>query len=89
MSIKFGTPIQHAHGYKLLPRVFLIFTRGLGYGISKLKKKNGVKLLLNFERSQLIPGAQIKNSKANFCRPTQFFFHSAQTVCVGGDSLTT
>ena len=30
---------------------FLIFVQGLSYGLSKSKKKNGVKSSLNFERS--------------------------------------
>ena len=49
VSMKFGTLIQHAPGYKTLPQIFLIFAYGLSYGLSKSKK--GVKSSLNFERS--------------------------------------
>ena len=48
---------------------FLMFAQGLSYGLSKLKKKKRVKLSLNFERSQLRPGAKNKKSEARFCRP--------------------
>ena len=34
ISVKFGTLIQHAPGYKALPQ-FLIFAYGLCYGLSK------------------------------------------------------
>ena len=52
ISMKFGTLVQHAPGYKTMPR-FLIFAQGLSYGLSKAK--NGEKSSLNFERSQLHP----------------------------------
>ena len=44
-------------------------------------RKNGVKSLLNFERSELSPQAKIKKSETIFV-DQPFFFHSAKTVCV-------
>ena len=44
-------------------------------------KKNGVKLLLNYERSQLSPEAKIKKLRQRFV-DLPFFFHSGKTVSV-------
>ena len=51
ISMKFGTLVQHAPGYKTLAQIFLLFAQGHGYGLSNSKKKNRVKSSLNFERS--------------------------------------
>ena len=66
ISLKFGTLVQHAPGYKTLHQIFLIFARGHRYGLSKSKK--GGKIITNIERSQLSPQAKIKNFEATFCR---------------------
>ena len=38
ISMKFGTLVHYAPGYKTLPQIFLIFAWGLSYGLSKSKK---------------------------------------------------
>ena len=48
--MKLGTLVHHALVHKKASD-FLIFAQGLSYHLSKLKKKNGVKITLNFERS--------------------------------------
>ena len=50
------------------------------------KWKNGVKLLLNYERSQLSPEAKIKKLRQRFV-DLPFFFHSGKTVSVYWDLL--
>ena len=37
--MKLGTLVHHVHGYKTLPQIFLIFAKGLSYGLSKSKKR--------------------------------------------------
>ena len=38
ISMKFGTLVQHAPGYKKVASDLLIFAQGLSYGLSKSKK---------------------------------------------------
>ena len=47
--MKFGTIVQHALGYKMLPQFFSFLPRDLVMDFQSRKK--GVKSLLNFERS--------------------------------------
>ena len=49
ISMKFGTLVQHALGYKTLPQIFSFLSRDLVMVFQSRKK--GVKLSLNFERS--------------------------------------
>ena len=49
ISMKFGTLVQHAPGYKTLPQIFLFLSRDLVMVFQSRKK--GVKSSLNFERS--------------------------------------
>ena len=79
ISMKFGTLVQHAPGYKMLPQIFYFLPRDLVMVFQS--RKNGVKSSLNFERSYLSPKAKIKKSEATFV-DQPFFFHSAKTVCV-------
>ena len=39
MYMKIGALVHHVHGYKISE--FLVFTQGLSYGLSKLKKETG------------------------------------------------
>ena len=48
ISMKLGTLVHHVLGYATCLR-FLICAKRLNYGLSKSKKKNGVKSSLNFE----------------------------------------
>ena len=47
--MKFGTLVQHALGYKMLPQIFQFLPRDLVMVFQSRKK--GVKSSLNFERS--------------------------------------
>ena len=49
ISMKFGTPVQHALGYKTVPQNFYFLPRDLVMVFQS--RKNGVKSSLNFERS--------------------------------------
>ena len=49
ISMKFGTLVQHASGYKTLPQIFKFLPRDLVMVFQS--RKNGVKSSLNFERS--------------------------------------
>ena len=49
ISMKFGTLVQHAPGYKTLPQIFSFLPRDLVMVFQS--RKNGVKSSLNFERS--------------------------------------
>ena len=59
--MKCGTPVHHAHGYKIEPQIYYSLSRDLVW-FSKLK--NGVKSSLNFERAQLSPGSKIQEFEA-------------------------
>ena len=45
ISMKFGTLVQHAPGYKRLPQIVSFFALGLSYGLSQGK------IITKFERS--------------------------------------
>ena len=81
--MKFGTLVQHVPGYKMVSRI-LLFCPGFSYGLSK--SKNGVKLSLNFEKSQFSPGAKLEKSEATFV-DLPFVFHSVKTLFVCDNSL--
>ena len=49
ISMKFGTRVQHAPGYKGLPQSFYVLPRDLVMVFQN--RKNGVKSSLNFQRS--------------------------------------
>ena len=49
ISMKFGTLVQHAPGYKIIPQIFYLLPRDLVMVFQS--RKNGVKSSLNFERS--------------------------------------
>ena len=61
ISMKFGTLVQHAPGYKTLPQIFLIFAQGLSYGLSKLKKKKRGKIITKLKDHNLVPRQKLKN----------------------------
>ena len=65
ISMKFGTLVQHAPGYKRLPQI-LIFALGLSYGLSKSKKRGKIITKL----WKIITKSQGKNKKiwGNVCR---------------------
>ena len=83
--MKLCTLVHHAHGYKTLSQIFINFAQGLSYSLSKSKQqgKNIIKLWKIKTKSW---NKFLKKYPRQRFVDLPFFFHSAKTFFVCGDS---